>query len=57
MIRFKTFDELCNALAEQIVAEVHDKVVVTKELLGDQNAMSQAQRSILRDISDFGSPT
>ena len=41
-------------LLEQVVAEVHDEVVVAQELAGDEHAMGQAERRVLADVGDLG---
>ena len=42
------------ALLEHVVAQVHHEVVITQELAGDQHAVRQAERHILRDERDRG---
>ena len=49
-------DELGDALAQQVVAEVHHEVVVAQELAGDEHAVGQAERRVLGDVGDLGTP-
>ena len=41
------------ALLEHVVAQVHDEVVVAEEVAGDQHAVGEAQRIVLRDVGDL----
>ena len=43
-------------LLEQVVAEVHDEVVVAQEVRRDQHAVGKAERFILRDEGDLRPP-
>ena len=47
-------DERGEVLFEQVVAEVHHEVVVAEELAGDQHAVREAERFVLRDVGDRG---
>ena len=49
-------DERAEVLLEQVVAEVHHEVVVAEEVAGDQHAVREAERSVLRDVRDLGAP-
>ena len=46
-------DQLGDAADEEVVAEVHDEVVVAEEILGDEHAVGQAERCFLRDVGDL----
>ncbi len=48
--------ELDEALLEHVVAQVHDEVVVAQEVAGDQHAVGQAERGLLRDVGDLDAP-
>ena len=50
-------DELAEALLEHVVAEVHDEVVVAEEVAGDEHAVRQAERRVLRDVGDLDART
>ena len=50
--RSKRVDERGEVLLEQVVAEVHDEVVVAEEVAGDQHAVGQAERRVLGDVGD-----
>ena len=43
-------DELGDAADDEVVAEVHDEVVVAEEVLRDEHAVGQAQRGLLLDV-------
>ena len=43
-------DELGEALLEHVVAQIHHEVVVTKEVLGDENTVGKTKRGVLRDV-------
>ena len=43
-------------LFEQVVSEVHHKIVVTQEVGSDQNAVCKTQRFVLRNERDLGAP-
>ena len=45
-------DERAEVLLEQVVAEVHDEVVVAEEVAGDQHAVGEAERRVLGDVGD-----
>ena len=51
--RLKARDKLLKTLFEHVVAEIHDEVVVAKELLGYQYTVSQPERLGLRDVGDI----
>ena len=40
-------------LLEQVVAQVHHEVVVAEELAGDEHAVGQAERRVLRQVRDL----
>ena len=46
--------ELHQALLEHVVAQVHDEVVVTQEVPGDEHAVGQARGLVLGDVGDLG---
>ena len=46
-------DEPGNALAQQVVAEVHHEVLVAEVVLGDEYAVGQAERGVLGDVGDL----
>ena len=46
-------DEGGQVLLEQVVAEVHDEVVVAEEVAGDEHAVGQAERRVLGDVGDL----
>ena len=48
-VGLERLDQVLDAALQQVVAEVHDEVVVTQKLAGDQHAMGEPERSILRD--------
>ncbi len=48
--------ELPHALAQQVVAEVHDEVVVAQEVAGDEHAVGKPERRLLLDIGDRQPP-
>ena len=52
--RSERVDERGEILLEQVVAQVHDEVVVAEELAGDQHAMRQTERLVLGDVGDRG---
>ena len=41
-------DELGDAADDEVVAEVHDEVVVAEEVAGDEHAVREAERRLLR---------
>ena len=41
-------------LLQQVVAEVHHEVVPAEEVAGDQHAVGQPERRLLRDVGDLG---
>ncbi len=47
-------DEVDEALLQHVVAEVHHEVVVAEEVAGDEHAVGQAERLVLRDVGDLG---
>ena len=49
-------DELGDPLPQQVVAQVHDEVVVAEEVAGDQHAVGEAERRVLGDVGDLGTP-
>ena len=50
--RLETLDELRETLLQHVVAEIHHEVVVTEEVAGDEHAVRQAERGVLRDVGD-----
>ena len=52
--RLEGVHERGEVLLEQVVAEVHDEVVVAEEVAGDQHAVGQAERGVLGDVRDRG---
>lgn len=38
---------------DEVVAEVHDEVVVPQEVTGDQHRVGEAERLVLRDVGDL----
>ena len=46
-------DEAGDAIAQEVVAEIHDEVVVAEEVGRDEHAVRESERRILRDIRDF----
>ncbi len=51
--RAELVDEVADAADDEVVAEVHDEVVVTEEVPCDQHRVGQAQRLLLRDVGDL----
>ena len=49
-------DEGGQVLFQEVVAEVHDEVVVGEELVGDQHAVGQPEGRVLRDVRDLRTP-
>src|SRR4051812_26933419 len=47
-------DERGEILLEQVVTEVHHEVVVAEELVGDQDAVGEAKRGVLRYERELG---
>jgi hypothetical protein len=45
-------DELGDAADDEVVAEVHDEVLVAEEVLRDEHAVREAQRGVLLDVGD-----
>ena len=43
-------DEIGDAADDEVVAEVHDEIVVAEEVARDQDAVRQAERRRLRDV-------
>ena len=52
--RLERVHERAEVLLEQVVAEVHHEVVVAEEVGGDQHAVGEAERRVLRDVGDRG---
>ena len=50
------FDEPGETVAQQVVAEIHDEVVVTQEVAGDEHAVGQAERRLLLQVGDRQAP-
>ena len=46
------FDQRGDTADDEVVAEIHDEVVVTEEVSGDQHRVRQAERRFLRDVAD-----
>jgi hypothetical protein len=44
-------DQRRDAADNEVVAEVHDEVVVTKEVMGDEHRVRQAERRLLGDVA------
>ena len=42
-LRLEGVDEFLQTLLQHVVAEIHDEVVVTEELSGDEHAVRQAR--------------
>ena len=49
-------DELGDALAQQVVAQVHDEVVAVEEVLGDEDAVGQPAGFVLGQVGDADTP-
>jgi len=45
-------DEAGDAAHDEVVAEVHDEVVVAEELARDEHRVRQAERLVLGDVRD-----
>src|SRR5581483_1692977 len=45
-------DEVCDAVPEQVVAEIHDERRVAEELLGGEDGMREPERRVLLDVRD-----
>ncbi len=45
-------DQVGDSADDEVIAEVHDKVVVAEELTGDEYRMGEAERSGLPDVRD-----
>jgi hypothetical protein len=50
--RGEPVDEAAQVLLQQVVAEIHDELVVAEELAGDQHAVREAARGVLVDVLD-----
>ena len=48
--RNELLDELADAADEKVVAQVHDEVVITEELLGDEDTVRETERCLLREV-------
>jgi len=51
--RLELAHETIEALLEHVVAEIHDEVVVTEEVVRDQHAVREAEWLILRNVRDL----
>ena len=52
----EAFDELVQPVLEHVVAEVHHEVAIAQEIARDQHAVSEPERSPLRDVRDVNAP-
>ena len=48
--------EVAEVLLQEVVAEVHDEVVVAQELAGDKHGMGQPERRLLLQVGDLQVP-
>ena len=55
-VGLEAVDERLDALADEVVAEVHDEVVVAEEVPGDQHAVGQSERRGLVQVGDLEAP-
>src|SRR6476620_10232879 len=55
--RFETINEARDTLLNHVVAEIHDEVVVAEEVAADEDAVAEAEWSVLLDVRDLYAPT
>ncbi|GAB3993614.1 hypothetical protein GCM10029992_05750 [Glycomyces albus] len=46
-------DQSCDPTDDEVVAEVHDEVVVGEEIAGDEHRVREPERLVLPDVGDF----
>ena len=52
----ESFDQVADAVAQQVVAQVHDKAGIAQERLRGEHGVGQAQRRLLGDVGDLDAP-
>ena len=52
LLRAEGVDQLGDAVAQQVVAQVHHERRVAEELLGGQHRVGEAERLVLLDVGD-----
>ena len=55
-LRLEAADEIAQVLLEEVVAQVHDEVLVAQELAGDQHGVGQPEGSLLLEVGDLQAP-
>ncbi|CAB4962834.1 unannotated protein [freshwater metagenome] len=54
---FEVRDKICEVLLKHVVAEVHHEVVIAEVIGGNKYAVSEAERGVLRDVSNPHPPS